>query len=401
MNVLTINSSTSVTANTEAWCDTTSNSFILTFPSSPSNGNFIRVIDAKRNFQVNAVTINVGSKHINGSGTVALTLPGSTYEFTYIAANNEWTMFFNDVFSPYQVQAVTTGSNITGSIANNTLTLGLTGVVSGSVSGLTDGQFLVAEGSNWTNKTLTSTDLSVVDAPTSVTLNVNKGNLTEATSSVLTITNGSNSTLKNTSIQVKQANGSTSGYLSSTDWTTFNNKISSVTTSSPALTASGNAIDIPNQSANTVLAGPVSGGAAAPTFRALTSNDFTSSIFSGSFSAGMIPIYNAANLIGTTALTWASSTLSVVGSIFASNLRLLDTTSSPVVGVATLRGSGRVVVLTNAVTTGSYIFTNYVTKSGISNATLNIQNIVNGTSFQIQSSSNLDRSTVNWVIINP
>ncbi len=51
------------------------------------------------------------------------------------------------------------------------------------------------------------------------------GNLTEATSSVLTITAGTGAVLgSGTSIQVKQASGSVSGYLSSTDWTTFNNK---------------------------------------------------------------------------------------------------------------------------------------------------------------------------------
>ena len=50
------------------------------------------------------------------------------------------------------------------------------------------------------------------------------GALTEMTSSVLTITGGSNSMLNNTSIQVSQASSLTSGYLSSTDWNTFNNK---------------------------------------------------------------------------------------------------------------------------------------------------------------------------------
>jgi hypothetical protein len=52
-----------------------------------------------------------------------------------------------------------------------------------------------------------------------------KGNLTEATSSVLTISGGTNAVIgSGTSIQVKQANGSQSGFLSSADWTTFNGK---------------------------------------------------------------------------------------------------------------------------------------------------------------------------------
>jgi hypothetical protein len=57
-----------------------------------------------------------------------------------------------------------------------------------------------------------------------------EGNLTEATSSVLTITGGTGAVIgSGTSIQVKQSSGSVSGYLSSTDWTTFNNKVTSIT----------------------------------------------------------------------------------------------------------------------------------------------------------------------------
>lgn len=56
------------------------------------------------------------------------------------------------------------------------------------------------------------------------------GNLTESTSSVLTITGGTGSIIgSGTTIQVKQASGSQSGFLSSTDWTTFNNKMTGLT----------------------------------------------------------------------------------------------------------------------------------------------------------------------------
>jgi len=78
------------------------------------------------------------------------------------------------------------------------------------------------------------------------------GSLTEATSSVLTIT-GTNTLLSNTTIQVKLASGSQSGYLSSTDWTTFNNKqaaISLTTTgSSGAATFVTNTLNIPTYTA--------------------------------------------------------------------------------------------------------------------------------------------------------
>jgi hypothetical protein len=57
-----------------------------------------------------------------------------------------------------------------------------------------------------------------------------RGNLAETTSSVLTITGGTSAILgSGVTVQVKQSSGSQAGYLSSTDWTTFNNKQSALT----------------------------------------------------------------------------------------------------------------------------------------------------------------------------
>lgn len=53
-----------------------------------------------------------------------------------------------------------------------------------------------------------------------------RGDLTESTSSVLTITGGTDALLgPGTTIEVKQADATTDGYLSSTDWNTFNSKL--------------------------------------------------------------------------------------------------------------------------------------------------------------------------------
>jgi hypothetical protein len=60
-------------------------------------------------------------------------------------------------------------------------------------------------------------------------ISLTSGNLTEATSSVLTITGGTGAVLgSGTSIQVKQASSTVSGFLSSTDWNTFNGKASAL-----------------------------------------------------------------------------------------------------------------------------------------------------------------------------
>ncbi len=59
---------------------------------------------------------------------------------------------------------------------------------------------------------------------------ITPADLTEATSSVLTITGGTDAVLgSGTTIQVKQAGSSQSGFLSSTDWSTFNSKQDAIT----------------------------------------------------------------------------------------------------------------------------------------------------------------------------
>ena len=96
-------------------------------------------------------------------------------------------------------------------------------------------------------------------------ISLTSGNLTEATSSVLTITGGTGAVIGGgTSIQVNQASTSVSGFLSSTDWNTFNNKQATVTLTttgtSGAATFSANTLNIPNY--GSALSGylPLTGG---------------------------------------------------------------------------------------------------------------------------------------------
>ncbi len=104
----------------------------------------------------------------------------------------------------------TAGGDLTGTYPNPSLANAGTSGTYTKVT--TDAKGRVTSGSN-----LTATDI-----PT--------GNLTESTSSVLSITGGNSSVVgTGTSIQVKQASGSQNGYLSSTDYTTFNNKQHTVT----------------------------------------------------------------------------------------------------------------------------------------------------------------------------
>ena len=84
------------------------------------------------------------------------------------------------------------------------------------------GAFSIQVATSGQNGYLTSTDWNTFNnKQTALTF----GNLTETVSSVLTIAGGTGAVIgTGTTIQIKQSSASQSGYLSSTDWTTFNNK---------------------------------------------------------------------------------------------------------------------------------------------------------------------------------
>lgn len=148
-------------------------------------------------------------------------------------------------------------AGITGTqIANNTITAAnlANGTITGAQITLANGNIFMGNASNVATAVTVSGDITISNTGvaaistnsiinsdlaqaaqrtwkgnnTNATANLSDnaaGALTESTSSVLTITGGANSTLNNVSIQVKQATSSQAGYLSSTDWTTFNNKL--------------------------------------------------------------------------------------------------------------------------------------------------------------------------------
>ncbi|MDO8335837.1 MAG: hypothetical protein Q7T74_03605, partial [Candidatus Saccharibacteria bacterium] len=93
-----------------------------------------------------------------------------------------------------------------------------------------------------------------------------KGNLTEATSAVLTITGGTGAVIgTGLSIQVKAASSTVSGYLSTADWNTFNNKQAAITGAATTITAS-------NLTISKALVSDASGKVAAATTSAVELN---------------------------------------------------------------------------------------------------------------------------------
>ena len=82
----------------------------------------------------------------------------------------------------------------------------------------------ITKASATTDGYLSSTDWNTFNSKAGA---ITSGNLTETGSSILSISGGTNAVLgSGTTIQVNQANAVQSGFLSNTDWSTFNNKVS-------------------------------------------------------------------------------------------------------------------------------------------------------------------------------
>lgn len=162
------------------------------------------------------LTITGGANAVLGTGTTIRVNQATSSQSGYLSSA-DWNTFNN------KQNALTFGNLTSSDITVN----GGSSAVKGS------GTTLTINKSN-----LTSTDITVTGGTNAVlgsgtSLTVKKGNLTESGSSVLSITNGSNAVLgtTGTTLQVKQAGASQSGYLSSGDWNIFNDKVSSQWTS--------------------------------------------------------------------------------------------------------------------------------------------------------------------------
>jgi hypothetical protein len=196
--------------------------------------------------------------------------------------------------------------------ASNTTIGGLTNSNLSGSAGIT--------GANMATNTVTNNNLAqmpgnTVKGNTTATpatpADINLGTVTEATSAVLVLTGWADATIGSPTIQVEQSGATQSGYLSSSDWNTFNSKQpagSYITALTGDVSASG-----PGSAAATVNS--VGGSSASSihttvtTVAAATSADTPSTLVerdaSGNFSAGTITANltgNATNVTGIVAI---------------------------------------------------------------------------------------------------
>jgi hypothetical protein len=132
------------------------------------------------------------------SGTGAFTILQSSGSSNGYLSSTDWTTFNN--------KAALGSFSATTPLAYNSGT----------------GAFTIQVANSGQNGYLTSTDWNTFNNKQST---ITTGNLTETVSSVLTISGGTGAVIgSGTTIQIQQSSASVNGYLSSTDWTTFNNK---------------------------------------------------------------------------------------------------------------------------------------------------------------------------------
>lgn len=133
------------------------------------------------------------------------------------------------------------GSNLTN-LPNNTASTVLTGFTTGADTAVTNTDTVETaveklQGQIAGNDTAIAANASAIAGKENT---LTKGNLTEDTSSVLTITGGTGSVIgSGVSILVKQATSTISGYLSSADWNIFNDKLGASNVDNTTIEVSG------------------------------------------------------------------------------------------------------------------------------------------------------------------
>lgn len=185
-----------------------------------NNANWISLFTDTGITSLNTLTATTQTFATGTSGTdFAISSVSSTHTFNLpvASASNTGKLSSSDWSTFNGKQNALTFGNLTDAGTDGISITGGTGAVIGA--GVSISQ-QVADSTH--NGYLSSTDWNTFNGKQNT---ITKGNLTETVSNVLTITGGTDAVIgTGTTIQMAQSSGSSDGYLSSADWTTFNNK---------------------------------------------------------------------------------------------------------------------------------------------------------------------------------
>jgi hypothetical protein len=319
---------------------------------SSANGFAGTVVNGTSNATVTMKTTITGL--LKGNGTAISAAVSGT---DYAPATSGTSILYGNGAGGFSNVVVGTNLSFTGGTLNATSTSGtsiLYGNGSGGFSNVT-----IGSGVSFVGGTLSATGSG--------------GTITSVTGTAPISSSGGTTP----NISISQATTSTNGYLSSTDWNTFNNKgsgsVTSVALSLPSIfsvsgspvTTSGTLTGTLNtQTANTVFAGPSTGSAATPTFRALVSADIPSLNYVTSVS-GTSPISVTLGYTPTVSITQAGASSN--GYLSSTDWNTFNNKGS----VTSVSGTGSVngITLTGTVTSSGSL-TLGGTLSGIGNSQL-------------------------------
>jgi hypothetical protein len=108
-----ITSSYNASVNDIVRCNTAAGAFAITFPTSPSDGSLINVVDVAGTFYTNNLTINRGGTNtIEGDTSVILDINNAYTSFMYNTATANWRLLETPIGSLGNVTANTTVSGI-------------------------------------------------------------------------------------------------------------------------------------------------------------------------------------------------------------------------------------------------------------------------------------------------
>ena len=156
-------------------------------------------------------------------------------------------LYFTNARADARINATSSIGTLTSAPSLGTLATSLTGVLKATAgvlstalvdltSNVTGTLGVGNGGTGWTN---IQSNTVLLGGGAGALATTTRGALSETGSSILTITGGTNALLgSGATIQVAQANGSTNGFLASTDWTTFNGKQSALGFTPPPNTRS-------------------------------------------------------------------------------------------------------------------------------------------------------------------